>query len=125
MGHLNENDIKEIKEKLLVEKSKIETELSRFAIKDKEIDGNYKAKYDDLGDSEEDNAQEYAEQERKLSLEHTLEKSLKDINNALSRVKEDGYGICKYCKKPIKKERLLARPESSSCIECKTVLSGS
>jgi len=52
-----------------------------------------------------------------------LEKELRDVNDTLKRIKDGAYGVCKYCKKDISKNRLEIRPTSSSCIECKNKFS--
>ena len=54
--------------------------------------------------------------------EETLEKMLRDVGKSLKRIEEGSYGVCKYCDKPIDEKRLLARPTSSACVECKKTL---
>ncbi len=116
---LDQGVIQKIESTLLQEKTKLETELSAFATKSGGSKGDYAATFPEYGDKEEDNASEVATYSDNLTLEHTLESSLRDVNNALKRIKEGTYGICKYCKKPIDERRLEARPTSSSCISCK------
>lgn len=111
--------LQQIKEKLLEEKKRLENQLSKFAKPNPNNPNDYEAKYPEIGSEEEENALEIAEFNKDLTLERTFEQELQDINNALERIEKNEYGICKYCKKPIKKERLLARPTSSSCVECK------
>lgn len=77
------------------------------------------ADYPDYGDSEDDNSAEVAAFSTNLSLEHTLEKALRDVEAALKRIEDGTYGTCKYCKEEIDERRLLARPSSSACIKCK------
>lgn len=125
MSTLTKDELAEVKIKLLTEKKRLEDELGIFAIKDEKIEGNYTTPYQDLGSSEDENAIEYTEQERNISLEHTLEIALKDVVNAIKRIDDGSFGLCKYCKKEIPKERLKVRPESSSCIECKSILQSS
>jgi len=40
------------------------------------------------------------------------------IERALQRMTEGGYGLCEDCHGPIPRERLTARPEATRCIEC-------
>jgi RNA polymerase-binding transcription factor DksA len=40
------------------------------------------------------------------------------IEHALQRMTEGGYGLCEDCHGPIPRERLSARPEATRCIEC-------
>lgn len=108
-----------IKEQLLAKKEDLENELSAFAEKNPNDKNDYMAKFPDMGDKADENAAEVAEYSKNLTLEDTLERALQDVNKALKRLDEDRYGICKYCNEPIAEKRLLARPVSSSCIECK------
>lgn len=42
-----------------------------------------------------------------------------EIEEALQRLREDKYGICKECEKNISRKRLKARPFATLCLECK------
>jgi DnaK suppressor protein len=53
-----------------------------------------------------------------------LEKQLRDTNKALASIEDGSYGTCKHCGEPINEQRLIARPTSTSCIECKKKLTG-
>ena len=44
---------------------------------------------------------------------------LQRIAGALRRIEDGEYGDCLRCGEPIAEKRLLARPASSSCVECK------
>ncbi len=46
-------------------------------------------------------------------------KLLRKIREALVRLEEGSYGICELCKDEISEERLIARPETTLCIDCK------
>lgn len=70
-------------------------------------------------ESEDENAAEIAEFSDNLSVTDDIEKALRDAEDAVHRIQTGTYGMCKYCKKPIDERRLLARPTSSSCVECK------
>lgn len=78
--------------------------------------------FPDYGETEEDNAQEVADYEANLSIKDDLLNTVRDVAEALSRLEKGTYGICKYCKKPIDEKRLLARPTSSACVECKKTI---
>jgi len=115
--------LEEIKQKLLSEKEKLEKELEKFSHKNTNTtETDYESDFPSLGDKEDENATEVAAYSDRLSLEDALEKSLRDINAALVRIKDDTYGICKYCKQEIGPKRLQARPASSACIACKKTL---
>jgi RNA polymerase-binding protein DksA len=47
-------------------------------------------------------------------------KRLKLIDSALTRIKQDKYGMCIKCGKKIPGDRLLAIPYALMCIDCKT-----
>ncbi|MDZ4229867.1 MAG: TraR/DksA C4-type zinc finger protein, partial [Candidatus Veblenbacteria bacterium] len=73
----------------------------------------------DYGDKEDENASEVATFTDNLALGRTLEGTLDDVVAALERLQKGTYGKCRYCQKDIDERRLRARPESSSCIDCK------
>ena len=118
----NKKFLKEIEKVLSKEKEKVEKDLSKFAKKNPQARGGYDSTFPNYGDKDDENAAEVADYVVNLSLEDNLEKSLRDTNQALQRIKEGSYGICKYCKKPIEEKRLLARPNSSACMECKKAI---
>ncbi|MEA1926040.1 MAG: TraR/DksA C4-type zinc finger protein [Patescibacteria group bacterium] len=114
---LDKKTLEELKQKLLDEKKQLENELAQLA--DKEGEGEYEAKYEDYGRTEEDNAEEVEAYTANISITETLEKNLKDVNDALKRMKNGKYGICEKCgKKKIRVERLKAYPAARSCIVC-------
>jgi len=112
--------LEKIKSTLLEEKNRIEGELSRFSSRKNKED--FEANYPEYGDKEDENAAEIADYAAEVPLEESLEKTLRDTNQALSRIEKGDYGICKYCKKPIDEKRLLARPTSNACISCKKAI---
>jgi len=42
------------------------------------------------------------------------------IREALARIDNDEFGMCESCGEEISEERLLARPVTTLCIDCKT-----
>ncbi len=114
--------LKEIKEVLLAEKTKLEAELSKFTNKNPHTEGDFDATFPEYGDETDDNAREVADYTTNKSLEISLEKTLRDVHKSLVRLEEGTYGVCKYCDKPISEKRLLARPTSGSCVDCKKTL---
>lgn len=119
MAHLTKERLSEITAKLEERKMQLETELKAFASRNPHASGDWQAKFVDFGRSEDENAAEVTMYSDNLSLERTLEKELRDVMNALSRIASGAYGMCRYCGKPIPEQRLLARPTSSACIACK------
>ncbi|OGL88639.1 hypothetical protein A3H75_03480 [Candidatus Uhrbacteria bacterium RIFCSPLOWO2_02_FULL_51_9] len=121
-SHFSVEFLKEIKAKLLQEQEKLERELSSFAKKTRDENGEFTSKFPDYGTDEGESAAEVAEYDTNLQIEETLEGQLRDIKKALKHLEEGVYGICKYCNKPIEERRLLARPTSGSCVSCKKTL---
>ena len=108
-----------IKEQLLIDKARLEAEISDVA----EVGENeLHAKFPEFGDKSDENAQEIEGYETNLATEKLLDHSLHDIKSALESIEKGTYGICKYCNQPIPEKRLLARPVASSCVECKQKL---
>lgn len=121
---MDSQTLKNIETHLLEEKSRLELELGQFTTKNKHNPDDYNAKFTELPEgggatSEEENAYQVTTYSDNLSMERTLEGLLKDVNKALIRLKSGEYGTCKHCNKPIDPKRLIARPTSSSCIDCK------
>jgi len=83
---------------------------------------NFDARFPDYGDSLEDSATEVADYTKNLSLERDLERDIHGVEKALESMDKGTYGTCSYCGKEIEIERLKARPESTSCVECKQAL---
>jgi len=121
---LDKEFLKKIKGQLLEEKARLETELAQFTKKNPHNASDYDADFPTIGDAEDENAAEVATYGDNLTLERTLESSLRDVNDSSKRMEEGTYGICRYCGKPIDPKRLEARPVSSACMDCKKKLSG-
>jgi DnaK suppressor protein len=47
---------------------------------------------------------------------------LKDIDNALDKIKNGTYGICEECEEKISEKRLEANPVARYCITCKRMM---
>ncbi len=58
------------------------------------------------------------EQEFAMSLLEAGSGHLKEIENALLRIKDGTYGTCENCGKQITKKRLEAIPYTNICIDC-------
>lgn len=119
---MNKATLEKIKNNLLERKEQIEKELASFTEKDEHVKDNYRSKFPNFGDKEDENANEIAGYTDNLSVEYSLEKTLRDINKALDSIKKGTYGKCSYCGKQMSEKRLLARPVSSACVECKEKL---
>jgi RNA polymerase-binding protein DksA len=112
--------IEKIKHDLLARKKQVEEDLKSFTKKDTHEKDEHHTKFPNYGDKSDENVQEIDEYTTNLATEKVLESTLRDINNALDRIKKGTYGICKYCKSDIGEKRLQARPVANTCIACKT-----
>lgn len=107
----------ELKAALEQEKKTLIEELNTFAQPDKNLKGDWDAKYLDLGNGQEDNAQETTEYATRLPLEHQLEKRLQEIEEALKKIDQGTYGFCEACSELIDAERLRANPAARACLK--------
>ena len=55
-----------------------------------------------------------------LRIKDRERKLITKVNEALERIDNGTYGICESCGRPISEKRLMARPVTTDCIECKT-----
>lgn len=53
-----------------------------------------------------------------LALKQVLENDLKNIDEALERIKNGVYGICRRCQKEIELKRLRVEPAATLCSKC-------
>ena len=121
---LDKKFIGEMEVELKDQKIKLEAQLAEISTKNSGSSDDHSAKFPNFGDAEDENAAEVTDFSNNLTLERTLESTLRDVNKALENIAsgENKYGICKYCHKEIDEKRLRARATSSSCIECKKKL---
>lgn len=59
------------------------------------------------------------EREILFGLIESQEVAIREIDAALQRMKNGSFGICKECDKPIDSKRLLAKPSSRMCLDCR------
>lgn len=53
------------------------------------------------------------------------EQELREIENALQKIKDGNYGICEMCEEPIGTHRLKVKPHAVYCIDCREVVESS
>lgn len=109
--------LNELRSKLEEEKERLEKGLSRIGTPTG-TPGDYKTRYNEIGPDEEENASEVEEYSDNLALEDNLERQLKEVNEALERIKQGTYGVCANCGQPIDPERLRAYPAAKVCVKC-------
>ena len=118
MEGLTPEQLSDFKNKLIQKKTEIEEQLQVFAKKSDDIKDDYETVFENIGRSEEENADEVANYTDRLGMEHDLEDNLVRINEALARLEKGTYGYCANCNKPIPLARLEAMPEATICIDC-------
>ena len=115
--------LEHFKQRLIEDKARLEQEVSDLGSKNPTQPNHFQADYPESGsNSDDDNASEISEYADEISIEARLEAELRDVAKALGAVDKGTYGTCKYCGKDIDIKRLEARPASSSCIDCKKLL---
>ena len=121
MPKLPQKTLKELKEHLLLERKRIEQDLRSIASKDPSVADDWDTRFPhfDVNASLEEGADEVEEYATRLSIEHTLEARLQEIDMALGKIKEGPYGVCQTCNKPIDLKRLKIYPGANYCIRCK------
>lgn len=108
-----------IRAKLEAEKTELEERLEQFSRPNPKNPAALETSFPEIGDKEDESAAEVDTYSTNLTLERTLESALRDVKGALGRIKVGTYGICKFCNNDIDPKRLIARPVSSTCINCK------
>jgi len=110
-----------LKKKLDQERILLEKDLLKFADKDKKIPDDYDTRFPDLGgrsSAPDEDAKETETYENLLAVEYALELRLKEVNEALKRIKENNYGHCEICKKDMQLDRLKANAAATTCMIC-------
>ncbi len=111
--------IEELKSALEKEQTALKKQLATFAVEDPNLKGNWDAKPLNAEDTDlDEKAGEAQEYDNLLSLEHSLELKLKDVDMALEKVSSGGYGVCGKCGKEIEEKRLMVCPEARLCMGC-------
>ena len=65
-----------------------------------------------------DLAQALSDRETTDILVHLLDQNRAQVEHALARVKDGGYGMCEDCGHRIPAERLRYQPAATRCVEC-------
>lgn len=109
--------IQKNQQRLQQEKKHLEEMLNRVAKKDKNVAGEFRAKYPDFGSQEDENASEVEAYEANIAEEWDLEQKLRRVVSALARIGVGTYGVCQVGGEAMPPERLAAIPEAENCIE--------
>jgi len=115
---MDQSLIEQLKVKLLDTKKKIVAQLEQLTQEKSFHKDKVQAKWQEMGDKEEDNAVEVANFQDNISLERDLEVNLEKAENALSKIEKGEYGKCEKCGSEIEEARLTAYPEATHCLKC-------
>lgn len=74
----------------------------------------------EYGEGFADAAASTAERSEVLGIVENLTKLLADVDQALAKVEDGTYGLCKSCGKEIGAARMEFRPTSRYCVDCKS-----
>jgi RNA polymerase-binding protein DksA len=110
----SEEELKEFKVILIKKKEIAEKQIEDYSVMIEEIAYNGRDEVG-LGNSNQDIQLEELIEYKKRAIKH-----LKNIDNALIRIKNKVYGVCSITGKKIKKERLKVVPTTTKSIEGKT-----
>lgn len=105
-----------LKEKLLVEKSRLEGELGKMA-RPTGVAGEYETQFENIGTDVDENATEVEDYADKLGVEETLETELREVNDALLKMEVGTYGVCEKTGQNIPVDRLEAYPAARTLVD--------
>lgn len=112
--------IKEMEEKLLELREELQQKVKKMETRNTGDAAKPDAEYPEYGDEEEDNVHEIEELVVNQNVKIEYDKELRDVEEALGRMKKGTYGICKYTGEKIPEERLRIRPTSSASVAAKS-----
>ena len=98
---------------IAAQKAKLEAEKARLDKEIESVDG-----YPELGDSSDDNAQEFDALSDNQAMEEPLVAELAHVNQALAAIESNQYGVCTECGQEISQDRLIAYPGATLCQDC-------
>ncbi len=117
---MTKKELEHFQAKLIKEKKLLEDELESVGRKDLGEQTNWDAtpgKIEIDAADENEIADKFEELEENESILHHLEPQLKDVNDALDKIKNNTYGICEISGEPIEIERLEANPSARTCMK--------
>lgn len=103
-------------------RGELEGEIERMAVEIQDLGIEQGQERGSLGNHLAEDGSSVMETERLGTISDDLREILAQVNAALGRMEDGGYGICQRCGKPINEERLEAFPYVAFCIECQQIL---
>ena len=116
---MRKREIERFRVRLLREKERLKDELSKREKSIRQDAGGesgenvYSDHMADMALSEPEEINQILQNERELEV-------LREVENALLRIKRGTFGVCMRCGKTVEKERLNLIPYARYCIECKS-----
>jgi len=123
---LDQKTINDLKTALEKERELLISELKTIATPDPNLKDDWNVKHfewskDQITSEEalesDESVNESDEDMKNKALSDHLELRLKEVNDALKRIADGTYGVCKICKNPIPIDRLKANPAADADIE--------
>lgn len=117
MHHLSKHDIDELHDSLIAEKATLESELSEHG---KKVNGDWQGTAEGFTGKQSDDMDAGDTMEElaiNVPLVESLEARLKDVVDALARIKSGEYGHDEVSGEPIPIERLRANPAARMNVE--------
>lgn len=112
-------DLDFFRKKLEEEKSALEGQLMTIAKRNPDAPEDWTVTPPDLNvmrAAKEEMADQEEELENAASLEYNLESRLRDINEALEKMRQGKYGVCAIGGEAIDEQRLRANPAAITCV---------
>src|SRR3989344_2710936 len=113
-------DLDYYKKQLEEEKTKLEEGLATMAHRNPDAPEDWSVTAPDLNvmsSAKEEMADQEEELENAASIEYNLESRLRDINEALEKIRHGKYGLCAVGGEAIDEARLKANPSAPACIK--------
>ncbi len=63
-------------------------------------------------------AQSYTSQQMRIRYYDKIQKQIRQLDSALTRLEKDKYGYCENCEEKISPERLDVMPQATMCVSC-------
>ncbi len=117
MHHISKHELEELRDTLIAEKATLEAELSEHG---KKVGGDWQGTAEGFSGKQSDEmdaANTMEELALNVPLVETLEARLKDVVDALARIKTEAYGHDENTGEPIPIERLRANPAARVNVE--------
>jgi DnaK suppressor protein len=114
--------IKELRVALEARREQVQSELDRLDEEMRSLGADQESERGALGNHLAEDGSNVTEQSRILAVSGDLRDILAQVDDALARIEQGSYGLCRRCGKPINPERLEAFPYVAYDIECQQIL---